>query len=54
MESICHIEIKKDGCDFLVRAKMVDGTIKEFRNLSFEDVITEMVIELQDELEITD
>jgi delta-aminolevulinic acid dehydratase/porphobilinogen synthase len=50
MDTVCHIEIKKDGCDFIAKAHMVDGSIKEFRNLSFEDVITEMVIELQEEL----
>lgn len=50
MNTVCHIEIKKDGCNFVARAKMVDGSIKEFRNTSFEDVVTEMVIELQDEL----
>jgi len=50
METVCHIEIKKDGCDFVAKAHMVDGSIKEFRNLSFEDVITEMVIELQEDL----
>ena len=29
---------------------MPDGTIKEYRHQVFEDVLTEMVVELQEEL----
>ncbi len=50
MDSVCNIEIVKDGRDFIARAHMNDGTIKEFRNRVFEDVVTELVIELQEEL----
>ena len=50
METVCHIEIIKDGRDFVARAHMPDGTIKEYRHQVFEDVLTEMVVELQEEL----
>lgn len=50
METVCHIEIIKDGRDFVARAHLADGSIKEYRNQVFEDVLTEMVIDLQEEL----
>jgi hypothetical protein len=50
METVCHIEIIKDGRDFVARAHLVNGTIKEYRHQIFEDVLTEMVIDLQEEL----
>ena len=50
MESVCHIEIIKDGRDFVARAHMANGSIKEYRHQVFEDVLTEMVIDLQEEL----
>jgi hypothetical protein len=50
METVCHIEIIKDGRDFVARAHMANGSIKEYRHHVFEDVLTEMVIDLQEEL----
>jgi hypothetical protein len=50
METVCHIEIIKDGRDFVARAHMSNGSIKEYRHQVFEDVLTEMVIDLQEEL----
>jgi hypothetical protein len=50
METVCHIEIIKDGRDFVARAHLSDGSIKEYRHQIFEDVLTEMVIDLQEEL----
>jgi hypothetical protein len=50
METVCHIEIIKDGRDFIARAHMANGSIKEYRHQVFEDVLTEMVIDLQEEL----
>ena len=49
MEKICHIEILKDGIDFVVRVHLADGSIREYRHHVFEDVLTEMVIDLQEE-----
>ncbi len=50
MEEVCHIEIIKDGRDFVARCHMTDGSVKEYRHPVFEDVLTEMVIDLQEEL----
>lgn len=50
METVCHIEIVKDGRDFVARVHLADGTTKEYRHQVFEDALTEMVIDLQEEL----
>jgi len=50
METVCHIEIIKDGRDFVARAHLSNGSVKEYRHQIFEDVLTEMVIDLQEEL----
>ena len=50
METVCHIEIIKNGRDFVARAHMANGSVKEYRHHVFEDVLTEMVIDLQEEL----
>jgi len=51
MEKVCHIEILKDGEYFVVRVHLADGSIKEYRHHVFEEVLTEMVIDLQELLE---
>ena len=50
METVCYIEIIKDGRDFVARAHLTNGSTKEYRHHNFEDVLTEMVIDLQEEL----
>lgn len=50
METVCHIEIVKDGRDFVARVHLDDGSTKEYRHQVFEDALTEMVIDLQEEL----
>ena len=50
METVCYIEIIKDGRDFVARAQLSNGAVKEYRHQIFEDVLTEMVIDLQEEL----
>jgi len=50
METVCHIEIIKDGRDFVARVHFESGAVKEYRHQIFEDVLTEMVIDLQEEL----
>ncbi len=49
MEMICNIEIIKDGAYFVVKVHLADGSIRKYRHQIFEDVLTEMVIDLQDE-----
>ena len=50
MEIVCNIEIIKAGIYFVVRVHLPNGSIKEYRHHAFEDVLTEMVIDLQEEL----
>ena len=50
MSQICNIEIIKDGMYFVARTQLENGKSKEYRHSNFEDVLTEMVMELQDEL----
>ena len=49
MEIVYNIEILKEGGYFIVRVHLTDGSIREYRHKNFEDVLTEMVIDLQDE-----
>ena len=49
MEKFCHIEVLKDGVDFVVKVHLANGSIREYRNHVFEDVLTEMVIDLLEE-----
>ncbi len=48
MDMICRIEVVKDGQDFVVKAHLASGSIKEFRHQSVEDEVTEMAINLQE------
>jgi hypothetical protein len=48
-ESLCHIEIIKDGKEFVARAQSQSGGDREYRNAIFEDLLTELVIDLQEE-----
>jgi len=50
VETVCYVEIIKDGRDFVARVHLTNGSTKEYRNQNFEDVLTEMVIDLQEEL----
>ncbi|MCD6411168.1 MAG: hypothetical protein J7L20_01890 [Thermoplasmata archaeon] len=50
MKPICYIKIIKDGRDFVIRAKLAKGVEREYRNPILEDVLTEMLNDLQEEL----
>ena len=50
MKMICNIEIIKDGMYFVVKVHLADGSIREYHHHVFEDVLTEMVIDLQEDL----
>ncbi len=48
-ELLCHIEITKDGHFFIARTE-TDAGEKEFKNTIFEDMLTEMILTLQEQL----
>ena len=47
-ETICRIEIVKEGREFVAKAH-TQGGAREYRNMIFEDMLRELVIDLQDE-----
>ncbi len=47
-ESLCRIEILKEGREFVAKARTQGGT-KEYRNTIFEDLLRELFIDLQEE-----
>ena len=48
-ESLCRIEILKDGREFVARTQSQSGGNREYRDTVFEDMLTELVIDLQEE-----
>lgn len=50
MDPICHIEVIKDGKDFVIRVRLSGGVTREYRNPVLEDVLTEMINDVQEEL----
>jgi hypothetical protein len=48
--TLCQIEILKDGHFFIARTQTESGQAKEFKNTVFEDLLTEMLITLQEQL----
>ena len=47
-ESLCRLEILKDGGEFIARTQTQGGT-KEYRNVLFEDLLRELFIDLQED-----
>ncbi len=47
---LCQIEVLKDGHFFIARTQTDQGQAKEFKNTVFEDLLTEMLITLQEQL----
>ncbi|MFO1534161.1 MAG: hypothetical protein ABR586_00680 [Thermoplasmatota archaeon] len=49
-DTLCQIEIVKDGHFFIARTQTEGAPDKEYKNTVFEDLLTEMVITLQEQL----
>lgn len=47
---LCQIEVLKDGHFFIARTQTDAGHVKEYKNTVFEDLLTEMLITLQEQL----
>jgi len=50
MTVVCNIDVIKEGKDFVIRVRYSDGSIREYRNPILEDVLTEMINDVQEEL----
>ncbi len=48
-ERLCHIEILKEGHFFIARTE-TDAGDKEFKNTVFEDMLTEMLLTLEEQI----
>ncbi len=48
-DTLAHIEILKDGHFFIARTQTDTGD-KEYKNTVFEDMLTEVIITLQEQL----
>ena len=51
MKTLCRIEILKEGRNYVARAQIEEKPIKEYRHPVFEEVATEMVLDIQGLLE---
>ena len=49
-ERIFDIEVFKDGPRFIARARHMDGTKREYKNQNFEDLLTEMLTDVGEEI----
>ena len=49
-QSLCYIEILKNGNVFLARST-INGTSHEYKNPIFEDMLTELIVDLQEEIQ---
>jgi len=49
MRIVYNIEILKDGDFYVVVVHLANGSIRQYRHQNFEDVLTEMVVDLQEE-----
>jgi hypothetical protein len=50
METICNIEIIKEGTDYVARVHLSYGKVREYRHHSFEEVLTELIKDLHDDI----
>lgn len=50
-EAICHIEISQDDEEIVAKLQSDLGGIREFRSMTFEQILKLVVNELQEELE---
>lgn len=48
---LCWIELVKDGSVFVARSNTYGGASKEYKNRVLEDMLTELILELQEEIQ---
>ncbi|MFQ5909307.1 MAG: hypothetical protein ACE5IJ_01125 [Thermoplasmata archaeon] len=50
-ELLCNIEFLKDASTYLARVQSELGGLREYRSSSFEEVLEQVIIDLQEEFE---
>lgn len=48
---ICWIELVKSGSVFIARSNITGGSPREYKNRVLEDMLTELIVELQEEIQ---
>ncbi|MDY6985041.1 MAG: hypothetical protein SVE93_01360 [Candidatus Thermoplasmatota archaeon] len=48
-EPLCYIEISRDNRMYIIRVHATNGGIREYKGYNFEDLLTELAIDLQEE-----
>ncbi|MFG1415518.1 MAG: hypothetical protein AAE986_05105 [Thermoplasmataceae archaeon] len=49
-ELICNIEFDKDDDKYFARLRTEIGGLREFTGISFEDVLNQVMVELEEEM----
>jgi len=52
-ESLCNIEFLKKASTYLARVQSELGGLREYRSNTFEEVLEQVIIDLQEEFETT-
>jgi hypothetical protein len=52
-ESLCSIEILKSANVYLARVQTDLGGLREYRSPTFEEVLEQVVLDLQEEFDVT-
>lgn len=50
-KQLCWIELVKNGNMFIARSNITGGASKEYKNRVLEDMLTELVVELQEDIQ---
>jgi hypothetical protein len=51
-EILCNVELVKDNNDFVARIQSDLGGMREYKSSSFEEVLEQLMIDLQEEFEL--
>ncbi len=52
-EALCNVEFVKSESNYLARIQSELGGLREYRSGSFEEVLEQVIIDLQEEFETT-
>ena len=50
-EPLCNIQISKDSVRFIVKVQTELGGLREYKSKSFEGLLQQLVVDLQEEFE---
>jgi len=50
-EALCHIEISRGANQYIARVQTEVGGLREYRSYSFEEILEQLMMDLQEEFE---